>query len=213
MQIGTYQGENYWRYIHFLNGWEQYTIWNEGAGKWMQNEAYYEQLMAILKSVRLAEGILREDQALAIARTVSEETEDMNYNVYYRRAEGTYRIYFYTTEGETLWEVWVDNNGNIRRVNDQDFSQTYKYEKEGFGGDFIIKLSGDGVAVCYEGPLSSYYGLGNWTQEGDIVTITDGTAKYIFRREADALVYIEEGSTAFTFIDVADGERFYLQKG
>ena len=34
-----------------------------------------------------------------------------------------------------------------------------------------------------------------------------------FRVEGDALVFIAEGSTNFTYIEVADGERFYLQGG
>jgi hypothetical protein len=192
-----------------------YIAWNEGADNWMVNADYYEQLMFILKSVRLAEGILREDEALAIARTVSEETENMNYFVRFEThtGEGIYCIDFSDETGECLWKVRVDNNGNIRKVNGQDFSRTYQYEKEGFGGDFIIKLSGDGVAMYYEGGLSSYIGLGTWVQEENIVTVTVERKSYRFRLEENALVFIEEGSAHFTYSQVADGERFYLQEG
>jgi hypothetical protein len=192
-----------------------YIAWNEGADNWMVNADYYEQLMFILKSVRLAEGILREDEALAIARTVSEETENMNYFVRFEThtGEGIYCIDFSDETGECLWKVRVDNNGNIRKVNGQDFSRTYQYEKEGFGGDFIIKLSGDGVAMYYEGGLSSYIGLGTWKQEGDIVTVTVEQKSYRFRLEENALVFIAEDSANFTYSQVADGERFYLQEG
>lgn len=209
----------YARYVFFNEGRKYipgtYIAWNEGADNWMVNAEYYDQLLSILKSVRLAEGILREDEAVAIARTVSEETENMNYFVRYEThtGEGVYCVDFSDETGECLWKVRVDNDGNILKVNGQDFSRIYQYEKEGFGGDFIIKLSGDGVAIYYEGGLSSYIGLGTWKQEGDFVTITVEQKPYRFCLEENALVFIEEGSDSFTYIEVADGDRFILQEG
>jgi hypothetical protein len=189
--------------------------WNEGADTWMNKDHNYRQLMAILKAVRVADGILREDEAVAIARTVSPETQNLEYSIHYNRFTdpGSYDVTFLNEKGDVVWNVQVDNNGNILEINGQDISRVFRYEKEGFGGNFVITLHGDGTHIYYEGALSSYIGLGSWKQEGDIVTITDGKLKNRFRLEGDALVFIEEGSTNFTYLEVADGERFYLQEG
>ena len=93
-------------------------------------------------------------------------------------------------------------------------TKVYQYEKEGFGSDFVLTLFPDGTFQYYEGALSSYIGTGNWNREGDILTIYDKMyLKNQFRVDGDALVFLAEGSTNFTYIEVADGERFYLQEG
>ena len=45
------------------------------------------------------------------------------------------------------------------------------------------------------------------------MTVTVEQKSYRFRLEENALVFIAEDSANFTYIKVADGERFYLQEG
>ncbi len=94
------------------------------------------------------------------------------------------------------------------------FEKTFQYEKEGFGGDFCIALHEDGTASYYEGLLSSHLGMGNWTLEGDILTITEPPVYDFqilnrFRVEKGVLIFVEEGSTNFLYLKIADGERFF----
>lgn len=88
----------------------------------------------------------------------------------------------------------------------------YLSESEGFGGDFTIVLRDDGTFTYYVGLLSSYFGTGRWTEEGDIVTLTDDTGLPFvnrFRRTAeDDLLWLAEGSTGFMHLTLSDGTRF-----
>ena len=99
-------------------------------------------------------------------------------------------------------------------VTKQDLSgKTYVYENDGFGGDFTITLNSDGTFEYYEGLLSSYIGMGDWTLDGDTVQLNDtgmGTLvrTYRFHVEDNALVYAADTSDAFLYLQVADGDRF-----
>ena len=55
---------------------------------------------------------------------------------------------------------------------------TYKYEGEGFGGDFTITLNADGTYEFYEGPLSSYMGMGTWYAADDVIHMAEGDAGF-----------------------------------
>ena len=93
---------------------------------------------------------------------------------------------------------------------------TYRYEGEGFGGDFFISLKKDGTFQYSEGSLSSYYGIGTWTAEGDIITLSDAPDVCLpfsnrFRVEKDALVWLAEGSTGYMYSKLTDGAKFRLQ--
>lgn len=99
----------------------------------------------------------------------------------------------------------------------EDNTAIYVYEKSGFGSDFFIKINQNGTYTYREGSLSSYFGLGTWTQNGDILALTDkpsttpGTAFYNeFRVDEDALVWLAENSTGFMHrnIPMEDGARF-----
>lgn len=92
--------------------------------------------------------------------------------------------------------------------------KTYIYEKEGFGGgDFAITINEDGTFNYYEGMFSSYIGTGEWTIEDGLVTLSDedymdfGLENY-FRFDGTDLIFLEENSTNFSYVEVADGERF-----
>ena len=101
--------------------------------------------------------------------------------------------------------------GCAKKVSAGDIAgKTYVYEKPGFGGNFTVTLDADGSSAYYEGLLSSYIGFGNWELDGDALTVHDSWNGnvYNFRVENGELVFIADGSSAFMFIDVSDGERF-----
>ena len=89
--------------------------------------------------------------------------------------------------------------------------RTFKWEKDGFGGDFTISLFEDGTYRYYEGYLSSYIGFGNWTLKDGVLTLTEtGGYDFVFRIAVKdgALVYLADGSSRFLYTDVQDGDRF-----
>ena len=91
----------------------------------------------------------------------------------------------------------------------------YRYEGEGFGGDFTIALSADGSYSFSEGPLSSWQGGGTWSVIYDAVYMTgaDGDDRSLmFGVEDGALVYVEAGSDGFPHVAVSDSERFVRQE-
>lgn len=104
--------------------------------------------------------------------------------------------------------------------------KTYVYEKDGCGGYFTIDLFADGTFQYYEGILSSYIGMGTWTWEHSVLCLQDQEMHrftddfstmepYIrtnyFRVEQDCLVWLEENSDNFLYVDVVDGDRFFGQ--
>ena len=94
----------------------------------------------------------------------------------------------------------------------------YKWEKPGFGGDFIIVLYDDGRYTYYVGMFSSYIGIGTWAYEGSVIVLTEDKAlcgsDYVFRfvpsSNGSALFYIADGSDKFGAVDVQDGDAFHL---
>ena len=94
--------------------------------------------------------------------------------------------------------------------------KTYIYTVEpesGLDSDrFSIQLNTDGTFTYYECMFSSYLGIGKWSVNGDVLTITDDNEynprENFFRIDGDDLIFIENGSTNFIYIKVEDGERF-----
>ena len=98
-------------------------------------------------------------------------------------------------------------------VTEKDISgKSYVWEKEGFGGDFVITLYDDGTFEYYEGNLSSYIGSGSWTLEKGIVTLEEDESGYgfsfRFAVRAGELVYLSEGSDTFIYTKVSEGDHF-----
>ena len=89
---------------------------------------------------------------------------------------------------------------------------TYKYDGEGFGGDFTITLNADGTYAFYEGPLSSYMGMGTWYTAYDAVYMNEGDAgfdlSFMFGVEGNSLIYLARGSDAFPYVELPDEARF-----
>lgn len=96
-----------------------------------------------------------------------------------------------------------------------DFSRKdFVYEKGGFPDEFGIRLYGDGSFTYYAGMYSSHVGYGNWSLDGDILTLSEnpdtGGRANVFRfgiRE-DSISYIADGSDNFMYIGVSDGDKF-----
>ena len=87
----------------------------------------------------------------------------------------------------------------------------YKWEKDGFHGDFTIQLFRDRTYIYYEGDASSYIGRGSWEVTEGVLVLTENTGNgFIFRfgvRDGE-LVFIAEGSSSFTYVRESDGDRF-----
>ena len=148
--------------------------------------------------------------------------------------DGTYiRISGYSMTGDD--KVDIEWNGERYAVADTDFQEylsricaggdrsvaenavlgkTYLYEKEGILGSFHITLYNDGTFIYYEGYASSYYGVGTWKQDGDIITMTDdGEGGYglvnHFLLNGNELVFDERNSSNFVYVKVKTGEKFH----
>lgn len=87
----------------------------------------------------------------------------------------------------------------------------YRYEGEGFGGDFTITIARDGTYTFYEGPLSSYMGGGEWSVSGSRMDMYEENGFNLYFTmivTEDALVYVKGESDEFPYIQVPDGGRF-----
>ena len=100
---------------------------------------------------------------------------------------------------------WAEGADSLRYVRD----------KGGFYDEFAIRLHKDGTFSYYEGGLSSFIGMGTWTQEGDVIRLADERNEahlmyHYFTLEEDALIFQAGESDRFLYVDVADGDRFSL---
>ena len=104
----------------------------------------------------------------------------------------------------------INESESDREIKNMIGGNSYVWEKEGFGGYFVITLVKDGTFSYYEGMLSSHIGLGNWTVKDEILTLTEKNNKrtYLFSAQNDALVFIGEGSDRFVYVSVMDGDKF-----
>lgn len=63
---GTYDNKKVWDFISFIGTPGKYVVMNEGAEKWW--DLYGDEAMQILSTVKLADGIIHEAQAIEIAK-------------------------------------------------------------------------------------------------------------------------------------------------
>lgn len=103
---------------------------------------------------------------------------------------------------ETPRLPWPEDGDSLRYVRDNG----------GFPDEFAIRLDKDGAFCYYEGGLSSSYGRGTWTQEGDVICLTEDyhDKRHYFTLEEDALVFRAGEPERFIYLEVAGGERFSL---
>ena len=91
---------------------------------------------------------------------------------------------------------------------------SYVWEKEGFGGEFIIKINKDRTFEYYEGFLSSYIGFGVWTIKNDTLILTEKSEHrktFYFQIKHGELIYVAEGSSNFMHVTVEDRDKFILE--
>ena len=89
----------------------------------------------------------------------------------------------------------------------------FVYEDKGCGSDFYIEIREDGTFSYSTGLLASYFGYGEWTLDGDVLCLKDReypSMKFVnyFKVKEKKLVFIENDSTNFMYVKVADGDDF-----
>ena len=93
---------------------------------------------------------------------------------------------------------------------------TYRYDGEGFGGDFTITLNADGTYTFYEGLLSSYMGMGTWdTAYGAVYMHEDDAGfdlSFMFGVGEDSLIWLAQGLDAVPCVSLPDAARFVRLK-
>lgn len=111
------------------------------------------------------------------------------------------------------------------QISDHEYElagKTFVYENEGCGialfSEFTVSFYSDGTFSYYEGGLSSHIGTGTWSVSGNILRMAETRGNYLsgprecayyFLMADNMLIYMAEKSDPFTYVDVADGERFY----
>ena len=91
--------------------------------------------------------------------------------------------------------------------------RVFVWEKEGFGGDFTIRLNDDGTYMYYAGALSSYIGMGRWSVQDGIVVLAETSGYdnvFRFSMDGDDLVFLADESSEFMYVTVENGDRFRL---
>lgn len=109
--IGTYDNSPVWDFISFRNTAGDYAVINEGADIWW--DEYKEEAMSILNTIRLAQGMLSEDQAIESAKPHCTVEYDEVWG-YFDCEEGTWEITFWVSDPPTAsgdQTVLLDVNG------------------------------------------------------------------------------------------------------
>ena len=80
-------------------------------------------------------------------------------------------------------------------------------------GDFAITLHNDGTFIYVENPASSYIGMGTYTNNDGIITLTEDApgcrgAVNRFKLDGNSISFIAEGSDNFIYITLSDGAVF-----
>lgn len=96
--------------------------------------------------------------------------------------------------------------GNYARQNDNEIKDY-----------FAITLNADGTYTYYATLFSSYIGIGDYTVEGNIITLVDNniptmsgptTCIFKFEYRHGKLIYLAAQSDTFMYIDLPDGAEF-----
>lgn len=112
-----------------------------------------------------------------------------------------------------------------RQVRAEEICGTYTRPNDTFGeyDKFSITLNNDGTYSYYETWLSSMIGMGNYTFDGKVVTLThivsvsdDADPKnfkskalhFKFKADGKTLVYLGNESDNFTYVKLTDGAVF-----
>lgn len=121
-------------------------------------------------------------------------------------------VYWFPDSLKSIDELWIREYGKQDRdIFNRAAGKTYKWEKGGFPSDFSITLNPDGTYTYYEGVLSSYIGMGNWSVKNGIITLKESTGYdfvfHFYLHDGD-LVFMAEDSSQFIYVKAEDGDRF-----
>lgn len=110
---------------------------------------------------------------------------------------------------------YSDATGRIEEILQREkmarIAGTYRYEGEGFGGDFTLTLNADGTYTFYEGAFSSYMGGGTWDIYWNAIDMTEQNGlelRFMLGYAGDTLLYLAAGSDSFPYVQVPDMGKF-----
>ena len=113
-----------------------------------------------------------------------------------------------------------DTDSDVANVEIGDVCGTYARQSDNPLRDwdwFTITLNADGTYTYYETNFSSHIGSGEYTLDGNIITITDahiptlsGTASFVFKFKYrnGKLIFLAAESDRFIYVDLPDGAEF-----
>ena len=118
-------------------------------------------------------------------------------------------------EGTVVPDTTVDGSAGETEGEPSLFSISgvYYWERDGFGGKFTITINRSGSFQYREGVFSSNLGIGEWDYRDGILTLTErGDSGNVFRFSVKdrELVFLSEGSSKFMYVNVEDGDRFFI---
>ena len=99
----------------------------------------------------------------------------------------------------------------------EDIYGSYRRKNSNGNDYFTLTLNEDGTYTYFETMISSHIGWGKYTVDGEKVTLVDTqipgahgslTHVFTFKYEDGKLVYIEEESDNFMYINLPDGAEF-----
>ncbi len=99
----------------------------------------------------------------------------------------------------------------LDRYKKRQLSGCYRYDGEGFDGDFILTLDEDSTYTFSEGLFCSSLGGGTWNVYSNAVYLTEESGDrlhYMFGYRDDRLVFLAGGSDEFPYIKISDESLF-----
>ena len=123
---------------------------------------------------------------------------------------------FYTVLCFLIFMMLLQGCGSAKNEN-MVAGKMYIYTGESFSDmendNFVITINEDGTFTYCESMLSSYIGIGEWSVEDGILTLSDDEKMGYplvnhFLIDGEDIIFVEEDSSNFVYIEVKDGERF-----
>ena len=147
-----------------------------------------------------------------LSKTLIRESESRVFRVYFG-LYGEGAVWLGSYSDDIFWPVNTEAEETMIAA---VAGKTFVYEKGGLGSDFTITLNEDGSFTYYEGLASSYIGMGAWVVDGNTLILADSgltnkTRMYYFTISNNCLVFQQVRSNRFTYVEVAGGDRFFVQ--
>jgi hypothetical protein len=100
------------------------------------------------------------------------------------------------------------------KIEDNVIGKKFIYSGEGLDGDdFAITFNEDNTFTYSEGRASSHFGYGEWSIEGNMITLaeSDPEMNNNFEIGDGQLKWLEEGSSNFIYVKLKNGEVFQVE--